>query len=341
MGGFTLPEAGSDYTEREHLAFVNYRAVVTPRVVNEFSMRAGHQSLVNTSRLANTPQIVVQDAFTGGGAQSDRHEIENRVQFDNIVSWNVRKHLVKAGVTVPGFSRRGMNDRTNVNGTFSYSSLDDFVANRPYLCELQRGNGYLAFRQKDLGLFVQDDFKPRPNLSLSLGLRYDWQNYLSDHNNFAPRVSAAFSPDRKRKTVLRAGAGAFYERTGNGAIADRLRFDGHHLSRFILTNPRNPDPLSGGATLESQLVSVTRFAPDLRSPPRTHFGVWWPVRRQQPEHFSSRFRRLRVREPSAGVLRSSDCGLAFQVAHVRAGTYAADALLRLQDIVGGVAASKR
>jgi hypothetical protein len=266
VGGFTLPEAGSDYTEREHLLFANFSAVITPRLVNEFSMRVGHQSFVNTSRLAGLPQIVVQDAFTGGGAQSDRHETENRTQFNNIVSWTVRKHLVKAGVTVPGFIRRGLNDHANFDGTFSYSSLEDYLAGRPFLFEVQRGNSYLAFWQKDLGLFVQDDLKLRPNLSLSIGLRYDWQDYLPDHNNFAPRFSLAFSPDKKRKTVLRAGAGIFFERTGNGAIADLLRLDGYRLRRLILTNPAFPDPLSGGGALEAQPVSVTRFAPDLRSP---------------------------------------------------------------------------
>jgi hypothetical protein len=273
VGGFTLPEAGSDSTEREHLVFANYSAVITPRVVNEFSARVGHQSFVNASRLPGRRKMVVQDAFTGGGAQSDRHETENRIQFNNILSLTLGKHLVKGGVTVPGFIRRGMNDHTNFDGTYSFSSLEDYAASRPYLFEVQSGNGYLAFWQKDLGLFLQDDFKPRPNLSLSVGLRYDWQNHLPDHNNFAPRFSLAFSPDQKRKTVLRAGAGVFYERTGNAAIADLLRFDGSHLQRLILTNPAYPDPRSGGGALEAQPVLLTRFAPDLRSPYLLQYGA--------------------------------------------------------------------
>lgn len=266
VGGFTLPEAGSDYAEREHLIFVNYRAVLTPRVANEFSMRLARQSFANSSRTPGVPRIVVQDAFTGGGGQADRHETENRIQFNNIMSWTKGKHLVKAGITVPGFIRRGLRDLTNYDGTFSYSSLGDYLAQRPFLFEVQRGNSYLAFWQNDLGLFVQDDFKAKSNLSISIGLRHDWQNHLSDHNNLAPRFSLAFSPDKKRKTVLRGGAGIFYERTGNGAIADLLRFDGSHLRRLVLTNPAYPDPLSAGASLEAQPASVTRFAPDLRSP---------------------------------------------------------------------------
>ena len=92
-------------------------------------------------------------------------------------------------------------------------------------------------------LFVQDQFRPRPNVSPSVGLRYDRQNYIHEKNNFAPRVALAFSPDSRRKTVIRAGAGTFYERSGNGPVADLLRFDGAHLLPVILSEPTYPDPL--------------------------------------------------------------------------------------------------
>jgi outer membrane receptor protein involved in Fe transport len=73
-----------------------------------------------------------------------------------------------------------------------------------------------VYWQKELGAFVQDDFRVRPNLSLSIGLRYNWQNYLHDSNNFAPRFAFAYSAGKKRKTVFRGGAGIFYDRTGAG-----------------------------------------------------------------------------------------------------------------------------
>jgi len=266
VGGFTLPEAGSDFKEREHLVFANYSAVITPRIVNELSIRLGHQSFVLSSTLPGVRQTNVQDAFTGGGGQSDRHETESRVQFNNIVSWNAGKHLVKGGITVPGFIRRGLSDRSNFDGTFSFASLEDYSAGRPFLFEVQRGNPYLVFWQNDVALFIQDDFRPRKNLTIVAGLRYDWQNYVSSRRNFAPRLSVAFSPDRNRKMVLRAGVGIFYERTGDGAIADLLRFNRERLRRYVLSNPRYPDPFSVGGNFEAQPSSVTRFAADLRSP---------------------------------------------------------------------------
>ncbi len=265
-GGFVLPEAGYNYTEREHEAFVDYNAVITPTFINELRVRLGRQRYVATSVLPGTRQIVVQDAFTGGGSQSDRHETENRILFNDVLSWGHGRHMLKAGVSVPGFRRRGLTDYTNSQGTFAFSSLADYLANRPYLFTLQRGNPYLAFWQEDLGLFVQDEFKPRSNLSVTAGLRYDWQNYVGAYTNFDPRLSVAFSPDQPHKTVLRAGAGIFHERTGNQAIADLLRFDGYHLQRLMVNNPGYPDPFVNGGNLAAQPGEITRFAANLRLP---------------------------------------------------------------------------
>ena len=79
----------------------------------------------------------------------------------------------------------------------------------------------------------------RPGLSLSFGLRYDWQNYFHDNNNFAPRFSVAYAPGNKKTNVLRAGVGVFNDRSGPVVIADVLHSQPggliklrHHRSRL-------------------------------------------------------------------------------------------------------------
>jgi hypothetical protein len=275
VGGFTLPEAGFDAGETEHHVYYNHRAIFTPHLTNDFSLRFGRNYAYRRSRLPGARQIAVLDAFTGGGAQADQHSTENHVQFTDMASWSHRKHLVKFGISVPDINRRGSNDHGNFDGTFYFSSIEDYLAGKPFSFTQQQGNGYLVIWQREMGLFVQDDFKLRPNLSVALGLRCDWQNYLADHNNFAPRLSVAYSPDKARKTVLRAGAGIFYDRTGPGAIADTVRFDGQHFRSIVITNPGYPDPLAGSGTLATQPSNVTRFAPNLREPYtlQYNFGV--------------------------------------------------------------------
>ncbi len=272
-GGFNLPEVAANSNGHELHLYFTLRRILSPSLVNEFTMRAGNEGSTSRSVRPGIPRIVVLDAFTGGGGQTDRRTTENHVQLNEILSWNHGKHFVRGGLNIPDISRRGFSDRTNFGGTFSFSTLADYVNNRPFLFSINQGDGHLAFLQKDFGLFVQDNILVRPNLSVGVGLRYDRQSYLGDNNNLAPRLSFAYAPDKKRKTVLRGGAGIFYDRTGIGPIADRLRFDGQRLREVSISNPGYPDPVSSGGTLATQPSSIVRFAPDIREPYTLQYGL--------------------------------------------------------------------
>ncbi len=273
VGGFNLPEAAANSTGGERQIFFTHRMIISPKLITELTMRVGNEYSLTRSVQPGVPRLVVQDAFTGGGGQSDRRTTENHVQLNEILSWTHGKHFVKAGLNVPDISRRGFSDQTNFGGTFSFTTLDDYVHHRPFLFSINQGDGHLAFWQKDFGLFVQDQMLVRQNFSVAVGLRYDKQNFLGDKNNFSPRFSFAFAPDKKRKTVLRGGAGIFYDRTGIGPISDRLRFDGQRLRQVNISNPGYPDPFSSGGTLAAQPSNIVRFAPDLRSPYTFQFNL--------------------------------------------------------------------
>ena len=123
-------------------------------------------------------------------------------------------------------SRRGIENHNDFGGTYYFSSLADYAAQQPYSFQQQQGSGKVVYWQKELGGFVQDDYRLRPNLTLSLGLRYNWQNYLHDNTQFAPRFAFAYSPVKSGKIVFRGGAGIFYDRTGPGPIGDVLLYNG-------------------------------------------------------------------------------------------------------------------
>jgi len=266
VGGFNLPEVATNSNGRDHELYFTHRRIISPKLINEFTLRAGIESGSTRGARLDTPRLVVLDHFTGGGSQVDRRATETQIQLNEIISWNQGKHFVKGGLNIPAINRRGLSDRTNFGGTFSFSTLEDFRNNQPFLFSVNQGETHLAFWQKDFSLFAQDNILVRPNFSVGVGLRYDRQNYLGDENNFAPRLSFAYAPGKQRKTVIRGGAGIFYDRTGGGPISDILRFDGRRRRQVDISKPGFPDPLSSGGMLNTQPVSVVRFAPDIRSP---------------------------------------------------------------------------
>jgi hypothetical protein len=264
VGGVNLPEVATEFQDREDQFFYNQKTAFSARLVNQFRILVARQH-TPTRSIQPGPKIVVLDAFTGGGAQGDRLQTENHVIFDDIVSWTHGKHTFKTGFNIPDWSRRGSNDYTNFAGTFSFSSLQDYLEGRPFSFLQQRGEGHIVFWEKVLGGFFQDEYQVRPNLLLTAGLRYDWQNYFHDDNNFGPRISFAYAPGASRKTVIRGGAGVFYDRTGPGPIFDLLRLNGVRLKRFVITNPSYPDPFANDSAA-AQSTSVVRLDTNVRIP---------------------------------------------------------------------------
>src|SRR5581483_5852451 len=272
VGGTTLPEAGFNHTDREDEATYTHQTILTQKILHETRFLYGDEYEPRTSINA-LPRLVVQDSFTGGGAQNDQVRTEHHFTLVDAVTWTPGAQTIKFGINIPDWSWRGNDDRTNTAGTFYFSSLQTYALGQPYSFVLQSGDGRTRFLEKVVGLFVRNEIRVRPNLTIDVGLRYDWQNYFHDANNFAPRLSFAFSPDRESKTVLRGGAGVFYDRTGPGPTQDLLRYDGQHLMRYVLTDPGYPSPLLPGDALGAQPTSVVRLAPNLTIPFLVDAGV--------------------------------------------------------------------
>ena len=271
IGGVTLPDAGFDHTDREDEITFRQQTVVSPRLLHDVRFMFGVEYEPRVS-LNAAPRIVVQDAFTGGGAQNDQTRTERHFTLVDSLTWSAGRHAVKAGINIPDWSWRGLDDRTNTSGTFYFSSLADYAAGRPYSLIAQRGDGHVAFLEKVVGLFAQDEIRLRPNLSLDLGLRYDWQDYFHDDDNFAPRASFAYAPGESGRTVIRGGAGVFYDRTGPGPILDLLRYDGAHLQRFVITDPAYPNAILDAASA-AEPPSIVRLAGDVIIPYTVQYSV--------------------------------------------------------------------
>ena len=121
----------------------------------------------------------------------------------------------------------------------------------------------------DAGPFVQDDWRIRPNFTLSLGLRYEVQNLVSDHRDIAPRIGFAFAPgsskNGRQKTVIRGGAGFFYDRISLMPYENALLNNGVTQLQYIVNNPTFFPNIPLPSTLSPGQNTINLVDPKLRA----------------------------------------------------------------------------
>lgn len=240
VGGTVLPSAGTDTRFFEHEINVQDTHILGKNAVNLLHSLVG-QNANDTSSLNTLPQLIVSGSFTGGGAQADLRRTENHFDGTDIVTITHGKQQIKFGIDVPDISRRAFANNTNRQGTYSFSSLGAYAANQPFSYLEQSGPSRVTFVEKTVAGVFEDTVQFTPRLTAVAGLRYYWQNYFhSVGHNLAPRLDLNFAPSSKSHTVLRAGAGLFFDRSGPLPISDLLLFDGNHLQRRLVLHPSYP-----------------------------------------------------------------------------------------------------
>ncbi|GAC1399929.1 MAG: hypothetical protein NVSMB56_15070 [Pyrinomonadaceae bacterium] len=236
VGGFSLISRATNETNKEHTVQLTETAILNAKTVNETRFQYIRRRTDEQGN-ASTPTISVQGAFVGGGAPFGlAFRNEDRYELQNYTTLSLGNHAVKFGGRL---RRSSLTDFTNsnFNGTFVFagipatpnalalSSLEQYqqflrgaAGITPTQFTIAGGNPQVGVTQTDFGGFVQDDWRYRPNLTLSAGLRYETQTNIHDKTDFAPRLSLAYSPggggNSQPKTVLRGGIGLFYERFG-------------------------------------------------------------------------------------------------------------------------------
>jgi hypothetical protein len=260
VGDFDLAERAYTTDTTEHLLRVSDTGSIGKKLVNELLFQSRWQE-IDKSSASQAPTVQVLNAFTGGGAQVAGTRNAYEIDLSDNVDFVFGRHAMRAGLSYE-FGNYRSDERVNANGTFVFASLTDYRNNHPTTFSQRTGDPRVDFSQHQFGLYWLDDFKFRKNFSLSLGLRYEWQNNVRDQNNFAPRVSLAWSPFRDGKTTFRAGAGIFYNWVGSEISEQILRLDGVRQHDLIVQNPGFPNPLAGGAQTvlpPSKIISADDF----------------------------------------------------------------------------------
>jgi hypothetical protein len=134
----------------------------------------------NSNAPTNCPADMVligsapQDSVAFGvNAAFPQGRIINNYQLQDNASMLKGKHTIKFGGEIA--QQRSPNVfLPGDNGIFLFSSYSDMVANNPFGTQIALGSPILPFSEWDLGLYVQDDWRIKRNLTLNLGMRWDW-----------------------------------------------------------------------------------------------------------------------------------------------------------------------
>jgi hypothetical protein len=194
-----------------------------------------------TKSVVEAPTIVVPDNFTVGGAQRSGGSTNRSFAFQQDLDYVRGLHSVRAGIMVDGgHVKSGLS--TNYLGTYTFEDFDAYLAGRPRSYSRRLGDPTIEYWNVQTGLYIQDDIRPRKNISISLGLRYEMQMRVDDKANFAPRAGFTWSPLQSGRISVRGSWGIFYDWYQMGLYGQVLQTDGTRQREVNLLNPSYPDP---------------------------------------------------------------------------------------------------
>jgi hypothetical protein len=226
----------------------------------------------------------------GGRARVTKEDNASDSRFNGQYSFGSRPN---PGSTLP-CAAIGASTNNQLSGIQAYAiTLSCLAQGVPMTTIIANGGGasFYAVNSNSVGmaianetwvdgaLFVQDDWHIKSNVTLSSGLRYETQNNLGDHADFAPRVGLAWGIDangknKSPKTVLRLGYGIFYDRfTADLALQQELQ-NGILQQQALVQNPAFFNPNQTVSVSQAQSSgTVYMVNPNLRTPYTMQAGV--------------------------------------------------------------------
>lgn len=214
----------------------------------------------------------------GTSTSSPTARATDAFQATDTITLQRSTHLLKAGGDLL-FNRITIGFPGALPGSYTFTNLENFQ--RGIYSQFQQAFGEPSLTQSNpnLGAFAQDEWRPRSDLTVNAGLRYDVQ-WLPDpvhldRNNWSPRAGIAFTPGDGR-TVVRGSGGVYFDRIPLRATSNAIQRDGTRYQTAVLTFGQAGAP-QWPATLNSfppgVLVSITTINPDIQNQRSEQFGL--------------------------------------------------------------------
>jgi len=236
--------------------------IASPGAVNDFRVQWALSETEITPNTTGTP-LIIRPSVIYGGLSSNQKFDEQRLQIVEGLSFQAGEgHFLKAGADVSDIELPVVI-LNNFNGTFVFTTDKPFNSadptTFPLIYQQASGDPSLIIEDRIYGFYVQDEWKLRKNLTLNLGLRWDYEDHPAienDKDNFGPRLHFAWDPFSDGKTVVRGGFGIYHDPIFLNVplLTEFIKPD-----RFVLETifqPGFPDPRTRGIPLPSQPPTV-------------------------------------------------------------------------------------
>ncbi len=226
-GGLSAPSASQGLANVDQGVAVSNTLVINSRTVLETRAQFAHGNLEAGPTDAVGPTVSIAGVASFGRlSTSPLGRVNSLYQVVNNLSHQAGAHALRVGVDFLYNDDRISFPRA-VRGSYTFSSLANFLSGVYNNAGFTQTFGETDVSQANpnLGVYVQDEWKVRPQVTVNLGVRYDLQGLESittDRNNVSPRLGVAWSPFNSGRTVVRASAGLFYDRVPLRALANAL-----------------------------------------------------------------------------------------------------------------------
>lgn len=254
---FSLPSQAYDSSGVSQRVQVSDTQVISARTVMQ--NRFEYRHFTNDQNPFNSdPEIHVIGAFTGGGSNSGTSlNTEDQYELQSLTSMTFGKHSLTYGGRVRHINQ-GVNSTNGFNGTYTFTGIKAYTIYQQGLAQgltpaeivaaggganqfsITAGNPIAEVNRLDYALYTEDTWRALPNLSLTLGMRFEGQTDIQDHFDIAPRIGIAWGiggGGKASKTVLRAGGGIFYDRFDVDNILQAEQLNGVNQQRYVVNSP--------------------------------------------------------------------------------------------------------